>query len=148
MVNNNLSMYSIMVLCYSTTISLDRKLTCIILFVYWYPVPIFLCLWFLWHKWGVAVAFFFLFFFYFLERNSIYVIEKCNCINVVVNFLKSAIVLFLFPDCCSECFFVCLFVFFCTFLTGTFRLLTWCGINWVWFVETDQEICDPNKIWF
>lgn len=48
--------------------------------------------------------------------------EKCNCINVVVNFLRSSI----FSGCCSECFFffnfLLLFFKFSFFnvLTGTF----------------------------
>lgn len=42
--------------------------------------------------------------------------EKCNCINVVVNFLRSAICFFCFSGCCSECF----SVFTLYVLTGTF----------------------------
>lgn len=62
--------------------------------------------------------------------------EKCNCINVVVNFLRSAILLFYFPPpgCCSECF----SVFSLYVLTGTFLDLMWYKLR-ERFVETDQE---------
>lgn len=66
--------------------------------------------------------------------------EKCNCINVVVNFLRSAIFFYLFFFFLPPLVVVVnVFLLFSLYvLTGTFLDLMWYKLR-VWFVETYQE---------
>lgn len=98
----------------------------------------------------------------FLSRTERFLCdEKCNCIHVVVNFLRSAILVFI---CLSVmfCFFVCSFFFFLVVVNVFFFCFCFVCFNTRdfldslldvvmlrdGFVEIDQEFKDLTKMTF